>query len=235
MARTAMLSELPRWPVAAVPIVGSNRIYEVSRVFCVGRNYEAHIREMDASSREPPFFFTKFPSTVVPSCSRLHYPSATNNFQYEGELVVAIGAEGRSVSVEQAVRLIFGFAAGLDMTRRDLQLAARDKGRPWDAGKNFEGAAPVGDITPIGPLGELPRGRLELCVNGVSKQSAHLAEMIWSVPEIIFHLSILYGLRPGDLIFTGTPAGVGPVIAGDRINLDIEGLRSLNVTIDEPL
>jgi fumarylpyruvate hydrolase len=220
-------------PAVEVPIVGSKSGYPVRRVFCVGRNYEAHIREMGASVREPPFFFTKFPCAIVPSGACLDYPPGTRNFQYEGELVLALAATAFEISAEQARTVIFGYAAGLDMTRRDLQFAARDKGRPWDTGKNFEQSAPVGDIMPAARLGELRRAPLELAVNGEIAQRADIAEMIWSAEEIIAHLSALYHLDVGDLIFTGTPAGVGPVMAGDRIDLRIGELPQLRVTVAE--
>ena len=220
-------------PAVEVPIVGSKSGYPVRRVFCVGRNYEAHIREMGASVREPPFFFTKFPCAIVPSGACLDYPPGTQNFQYEGELVLALGATAFEISAEQARTVIFGYAAGLDMTRRDLQFAARDKGRPWDTGKNFEQSAPLGEIMPAARLGELRRAPLELAVNGEIKQRADIAEMIWSAEEIIAHLSTLYHLDVGDLIFTGTPAGVGPVMAGDRIDLRIGELPQLRVTVAE--
>lgn len=218
-------------PEVKVPVVGSKHAYPVRRVFCVGRNYEAHIREMGASVREPPFFFTKFPSAIVPSGACLDYPPGTQNFQYEGELVVALGARAFDISAEQARTVIFGYAAGLDMTRRDLQFAARDKGRPWDLGKNFEQSAPLGEIMPAARIGELNRAPLELAVNGEIKQRADIAEMIWSAEEIIAHLSALYHLDVGDLIFTGTPAGVGPVVAGDHIDLRIGELPPLSVTV----
>jgi fumarylpyruvate hydrolase len=242
-------------PIAAPPsvrVVDSEKVFPVGRVFCVGRNFEAHAREMNVTTREPPFFFTKFPAAVVPSGTVLRYPPATANFHYEGELVVAIGSPGENVTLESAESLIFGYAAGLDMTRRDLQLAARGKGHPWDVSKNFEQSAPVGDIVPrvnggstggaspaSHPTGRpsgaanivTPETTIELFVNGTLRQQAPLSEMIWSVPEIIVHLSKLYRLVPGDLIFTGTPAGVGPVVAEDEIEVRVLGLPSLKVRI----
>jgi fumarylpyruvate hydrolase len=206
--------------------------FPVGRIFCVGRNYAAHVAEMGGSTREPPFFFTKFPAALVPDGTRLRYPDGTADFQFEGELVVAIGAEGAHVRAAEAHQLIFGYAAGLDMTRRDLQLAARDRGRPWDVGKNFEQSAPVGLLHRFSRTGPLERGTLELCVNDKRKQHADLGDMIWKTGEIIEHLSKLYRLAPGDLIFTGTPAGVGPVVSGDRIDVRIEGLSPLSVTVE---
>jgi fumarylpyruvate hydrolase len=218
-------------PAVEVAITGSKNAYPVRRVFCVGRNYEAHIREMGASVREPPFFFTKFPCAIVPSGACLDYPPGTQNFQYEGELVLALGATAFEISAERAHAVIFGYATGLDMTRRDLQFAARDKGRPWDTGKNFAQSAPLGEIMPAASLGEFRRAPLELAVNGEVKQRANIAEMIWSADEIIAHLSTLYHLGVGDLIFTGTPAGVGPVVAGDCVDLRIGELPPLSVTV----
>jgi fumarylpyruvate hydrolase len=197
----------------------------------VGRNYAAHAAEMGASSREPPFFFTKFACAVVPSGTSIRYAAASRDFQYEGELVLALGSAGHDLPVESAHELIFGYAAGLDMTRRDLQLAARDKGRPWDTGKNFEQSAPVGMIVPVSSRGRLLRAPLELTVNGAIRQKADVADMIWNEAEIVAHLSRLYRLDAGDLIFTGTPAGVGPVVVGDRIVLRVGELPPLTVTI----
>ena len=220
----------PPLPVA-VPVADCKRLYPVRRVFCVGRNYEAHAREMGGTVREPPFFFTKFPCAIVPSGTCLDYPPCTNDFKYEGELVLALGAGGAQIPVKRAHTMIFGYAAGLDMTRRDLQFAARDKGRPWDTGKNFSQSAPLGEIMPATRVGRLLKAPLELAVNGVTRQRADISEMIWSADEIIAHLSTLYRLDAGDLIFTGTPAGVGPVVAGDCIGLRIGELPPLRVTI----
>jgi fumarylpyruvate hydrolase len=220
-------------PLPTVAVAGSGRRFAVHRVFCVGRNYEEHAKEMGVSTREPPFFFTKFPWTIVPSGSRITYPPSTRDFHYEGELVIALGKGGRDVAVEGAMGLVFGFAAGLDMTRRDLQLEARGKGRPWDTGKNFEQSAPIGEITPAERAGAMSRGELALSVNGTVRQRADLATMIWNVPEIVSHLSKLYTLQPGDLIYTGTPAGVGAVVPGDEVEVRIEGLAPLEVTIGD--
>jgi fumarylpyruvate hydrolase len=213
----------------AVPITDSKALFPVAHVFCVGRNYASHAREMGSSDREPPFFFTKFSDAVVTSGTILRYPPGTQDFQYEGELVVAIGAGGYRVPKEEAERLIYGYAAGLDMTRRDLQLDARQKGRPWDLGKNFAQSAPVGDLRVRS--GSIDGGTIELRVNNVVKQLASLHDMIWTVPEILSCLSAYYELRPGDLVFTGTPAGVGSVVPGDKIEVNISGLPTLRVSI----
>ncbi|WP_219895015.1 fumarylacetoacetate hydrolase family protein [Aquisediminimonas profunda] len=226
----ADLFELPPGPT--VPIAGSKDVFPVRRVFCVGRNYAAHAREMGKDpERDPPFFFTKFAETVIPSGSRIPYPSATKNFHFEAELVLAIGAEGQDVAVADATALIFGYAVGLDMTRRDLQLEARDKGRPWDTGKNFKNSAPIAAIHRRSDIGDISSGRISLAVNGSIKQDADIEDLIWNCSEIIAHLSALEPLHPGDLIFTGTPAGVGPVVAGDHILVEISGLTALELDI----
>jgi len=218
-----------------VAVKDSPQRYPVRRLYCVGRNYAEHAREMGQDpEREAPFFFTKWPDTVMPSGSVVPYPPETANFHYEGELVVAIGAPGRNLNAQKAREVVFGFACGLDMTRRDLQLAARDKGRPWDAGKNFDHAAPLGLLHPLTETGWLEKGAITLAVNGTVKQKADLADLIWSVEEIIAILSRSYHLQPGDLIYTGTPAGVGPVKPGDAIKVSIAGLSDLDVTIGEP-
>src|SRR5579859_4768654 len=220
--------------VVSTPVVGSRMRFPVGRIYCVGRNYAAHAREMGRDpDREPPFFFLKDADALVEDGAILPYPSQTTNYHHEIELVIAIGKHGLNVPAESASDLIFGYAVGLDMTRRDLQLAARDQGRPWDTGKNFPFSAPMGAIHPVAALGVLTRGAIRLDVNGETRQSADLSELIWSVTEIIEHLSRFYCLTPGDLIFTGTPAGVGPVMTGDRLAGSIDGLGSLSVTIGD--
>jgi fumarylpyruvate hydrolase len=214
-------------PTTTVKIEGDERLFPVRRVYCVGRNYLAHAKEMGADEREAPFFFTKFTDTVVPSGTTLTYPPRTADFHYEGELVIAIGAAASKVSVGSALKSVFGYACGLDMTRRDLQLVARDKGRPWDMGKNFSQAAVMGPITRKDAVGNLAGKILTLKVNDVVKQETDLELLIWSCAEIISELSQYDDLAPGDLIYTGTPAGVGPVKPGDRIDLSIDGLTSI--------
>ncbi len=221
---------LPEPP--AVPIAGSDTTFPVRRIFCIGRNYAAHAREMGKDpNREPPFFFTKFPDAAVPGGGAVPYPSETTNYHYEAELVIAIGKEGAGISNAAALDLVFGYAVGLDMTRRDLQLEARDKGRPWDAGKNFGFSAPIGPIRPVETGGHVSAGRIFLTVNGVTKQDADIADLIWDCAETIAHVSRFERLLPGDLIYTGTPAGVGPVQPGDVIDVAIVGLEPLRVTI----
>jgi fumarylpyruvate hydrolase len=217
----------PETPITTVQIEGDDRLFPVRRAYCVGRNYLAHTKEMGADEREAPFFFTKFTDAVVPSGTVLSYPPRTADFHYEGELVIAIGASTSKVSVSNAMDSVFGYACGLDMTRRDLQLVARDKGRPWDMGKNFSQAAVMGPITRKNEVGDLAGKMLALKVNGVVKQKTDLELLIWSCAEIVSELSHYDDLAPGDLIYTGTPAGVGAVKSGDRIDLSIDGLTSI--------
>ena len=206
--------------------------FPVRRVYCVGRNYEAHAREMGKDpDRDPPFFFTKWADTVVPSGTTIAYPPQTANFHYEAELVVAIGKGGRNISAEAALDHVYGYATGLDMTRRDLQFAARDAGRPWDTGKNFDQASPLGVIHPVSEVGHVGQGAITLTVNGETKQSADILDLIWPVPDIIRFLSSFYELQPGDVIYTGTPAGVGAVVTGDAIVVTIDGLTPTEVTV----
>lgn len=222
----------PQPPVLAPTTDG--KAFPVRRIFCIGRNYAAHAREMGRDpDREPPFFFTAWAETVVPDGSVIAYPQETSNYHYEIELVVAIGKSGREVSTDDAMDLVYGYAVGLDMTRRDLQLVARDAGRPWDAGKNVEQSKPLGPIHPAAGV-DASKGAITLTVNGVMKQTGDLSELIWSVPEVVAHVSKFYRLEPGDLIYTGTPAGVGAVVQGDVLIGAIDGLGELTVTIGPP-
>ena len=224
-------SALPQWAIT-VPIEGAGGTFPLRRIFCVGRNYEAHAREMGVSpDREAPFYFTKSAFHYAPSGSTVSYPPATKNYHYEMELVVAIGSPGHQLSRQQALDCIFGYACGLDMTRRDLQLEAREKKRPWDLGKDFEDSAIIAPIVPRSRCGLLTRGRIELRVNGELKQSSNLDLLIHDVAAVIADLSSFYHLQPGDVIFTGTPEGVGPVVPGDRLEGAIEGLGSIALTI----
>jgi fumarylpyruvate hydrolase len=227
------LAFAPRPPVLAA--ISDGRQLPVRRIFCVGRNYAAHAREMGRDpDREPPFFFTKWAETVRSDGATIPYPPQTADFQYEAELVVAIGREGAGIERDAALDYVFGYAAGLDMTRRDLQLKARDQGRPWDTGKNVEASSPLGLIHPVTEVGHLTGGAIRLTVNGEIRQSADLAELIWPVEDILVFLSQLYVLEPGDLIYTGTPAGVGPVHPGDRMTVEIDRLSALHVAVGEP-
>lgn len=222
----------PANPTPTIAIAGTNNAFPVSRIFCVGRNYEAHAREMGKDpDRDPPFFFTKFADTLVPNGATIAYPVATEKYHFEVELVLAIGKNGSNIPAEQARDYIMGYAVGLDMTRRDLQLTAREQGRPWDTGKNFPESAPITDIYPAEKVGHLRAGAIWIDVNGERKQSADLSDMIWDCDEIIEHLSGLYELRAGDLIMTGTPAGVGPVVPGQKMVAHVDGLDDLHITI----
>jgi fumarylpyruvate hydrolase len=224
--------ELPERP--AVSITGSDATFPIRRIFCIGRNYAAHAREMGKDpNREAPFFFTKFPDAAVPCSGEIPYPSETSNYHYEAELVIAIGKEAAAISQAAALDTVFGYAVGLDMTRRDLQLEARDKGRPWDTGKNFAFSAPIGSIRPVETGGHISTGRIHLTVNGVTKQDADIADLIWDCAETIAYISRFERLLPGDLIYTGTPAGVGPVQPGDVIDVAIAGLEPIRVTIGQ--
>ena len=207
-------------PVQSLPVRGTAQRLPVNRLFFVGRNYHAHAVEMGRpvdKSAEVPFYFTKAPSTLVESGATVAYPPGTGNYHHEMELVVAIGAPGFRVPEAEAGRLVYGYACGLDMTRRDLQLVAREKGRPWDLGKDVEQSSVVSEIVPM-PGEVLSKGALEMTVNGQMRQKSDLDKLIWNIPELIADLSKFYHLQPGDLIFTGTPEGVGALVPGDRID-----------------
>jgi fumarylpyruvate hydrolase len=223
------------FPPAEIPsaaVRGTDARYAVRRIFCVGRNYADHAREMGADpTREPPFYFTKPATALTPSGSTVPYPTETKNYHYEMELVLAIGAPVFKVTPEAAVAAIWGYATGLDMTRRDLQAAAKAAGKPWDTAKGFDQSAILGDIARVADVGRLERGAITLAVNGVEKQRGDLADMIWNQAEIVSNLSHLYHLHPGDLIYTGTPAGVGAVVAGDQLVGHIEGLGDIRLTV----
>ena len=222
-------------PPPVLPIAGAAGGYPVNRIFCVGRNYADHAKEMGFEvDREAPWYFTKPASAIVLSGATIPYPPETKNYHYEMELVVAIGADAFRIAASNVQRVIFGYACGLDMTRRDLQIAAREKSRPWDLGKAFEQSAVISVITPAANYPAISKQRISLKVGEIIKQDAHLSDLVWSVPELISHLSRFYHLAPGDLIYTGTPAGVGPVLPGDRIVREIDGLESLTVTIGAP-
>ncbi len=213
----------------AVPILGSADLFPVRRILCVGRNYAAHRREMGGEDRDPPFFFAKPADAVVPLGGAVAYPSATGDFHHEVELVVALGQGGEALSSEQALLLVFGYAVGVDLTRRDLQGAARAKSQPWEAAKGFDGSAPIGAIHRA--AGPPPQGRIALSVNGAVRQQASISDMIWNVAEIIAQASRLWRLAPGDLIFTGTPEGVGPLARGDAVEAEIEAVGQLKFTV----
>ncbi|MCX7167818.1 MAG: fumarylacetoacetate hydrolase family protein [Rhodocyclales bacterium] len=227
---------IPPASIPAVPVADSTDSFPVRRIYCVGRNYAAHAREMGSDpDRDPPFFFCKPADAVVPvaqgSTVDVAYPPETANYHHEVELVVAIGKGGRYISIDSANDHVWGYAVGFDMTRRDLQFALRDKGRPWELGKAFDQSAPIGPIVPASRSGHPTAGKVWLTVNGKTKQEGDLADLIWSVPETIAHLSKYFELLPGDLIFTGTPEGVGPVVRGDLVSGGVEGFGELSIRI----
>ena len=221
----------PPPPPVSLPIRGRGERFPVRRVYCVGRNYAEHAREMGGDpAREPPFFFAKNPDNLF-SGAEFPYPPASRDVHHEIELVVFLGRGGEDIAVEAALDCVFGYAVGLDMTRRDLQAEAKKAGRPWEAGKAFEFSAPCGEIAPAAEIGHRQSGRVWLDVNGRTAQEGDLAQMIWSMPEAISHLSRLFRLAPGDAIMTGTPAGVGPVQRGDELVGGIEGIGELRVAV----
>jgi len=226
---------VPAQPVAAIPVAGAQSQFPVRRIYCVGRNYAEHAKEMGFTGREDPFFFCKPADALLNvadgQVATLPYPSKTSNLHYEIELVVALNKGGRDLSVEAAAECVWGYAIGLDMTRRDLQGEAKKLGRPWEVGKAFDHSAPIGPLHPRSQTGTLIKGGISLAVNGTAKQSSDLSSMIWNVGESIAYLSGLFELKAGDIIFTGTPAGVGPVVAGDTMVGAIEGLGELHVAV----
>lgn len=226
----------PPAPVVSLEVFGSSDRFAVRRVYCVGRNYAAHAREMGFDpNREPPFFFCKPADAVIPvkagTTLELAYPAQTSNYHYEAELVAAIGKGGSDISVEDALSHIWGYAAGLDMTRRDLQMKMREMGRPWEIGKAFDASAPVGPLHPTSAIGHPEKAGIWLTVNGKDQQRSDIDKLIWSVAETVSTLSGLFRLEPGDLIFTGTPEGVGPVVRGDVMTMGVDGLGELSAKV----
>ncbi|MEZ0601203.1 fumarylacetoacetate hydrolase family protein [Paraburkholderia sp. IW21] len=223
-------------PTVTVPVTGSDEAFPVRRIYCVGRNYAAHAREMGFDpDREPPFFFCKPTDAIVyvapGTTGEFSYPSETDNCHYEMELVAAIGKAGKNISVDDALDHVFGYALGLDMTRRDLQMEMRKMGRPWDIGKAFDHSAPIGPLHRAEQTGHPKDGAIWLNVNGTSKQRADVSQLIWSVAETIAYLSRFFELAPGDLIYTGTPEGVGAVVKGDTMHGGIDGLGEFQVKV----
>ena len=215
-----------------LPVQDSERMFPVHQVYCVGRNYADHAVEMGSDpDREPPFFFMKPDYAVMAPGRDMQYPALSEDVHHEVELVVAIGRGGSEVTPADAMSLVYGYAVGVDMTRRDLQGQAKDTGRPWEAGKAFADAAPCSAIVPLAAAGDLSTARITLAVNHVVRQTGDINQMIWKVPEIISRLSFLFRLYPGDLVFTGTPAGVGPVVPGDQVEAEIAGLPHLSFNI----
>ncbi|UWQ97555.1 fumarylacetoacetate hydrolase family protein [Rhodobacteraceae bacterium M385] len=220
-------------PAPTVPVAGTTELFPVRRIFCVGRNYAEHAREMGHDDREPPFFFAKPADAVVGDWATIPYPPVTENLHFEAELVVAIGTEGANITEAAALDHVFGYACGNDLTRRDIQAQAKKAGRPWSMAKGFDNSAVVGPIHRVADVGHLDSGAIQLTRNGELQQTGDLAEMIWSTPEVIAYLSGLVTLMPGDLIMTGTPAGVGALVPGDTAVVSIAGLPDLTITIGE--
>ncbi len=222
-------------PIVSVPVVGQPERFPVHRIYCVGRNYEEHAKEMGFTGREPPFFFLKPADSLVVvdagQVGTMPYPSLTKNLHHEIELVVAIGVGGRNIKAADAAKHIYGYAVGLDMTRRDLQNDMKKQGRPWCIGKAFDASAPIGPITRKEQAGDLDKAEISLQVNGSDRQRSTIAKLIWNVAETIEHLSSAWELQPGDLIYTGTPEGVSAVVQGDRLMGQVTGLVSLSIDI----
>ncbi|MFM2111718.1 MAG: hypothetical protein RLZZ271_378 [Pseudomonadota bacterium] len=225
---------VPAPQVVSVPVLGRSERFPVNRIYCVGRNYVEHAQEMGYTGREPPFFFMKPADAIVvanPDAS-VPYPAKTENYHYEIELVVALGKGGKNIAAADAAQHIYGYAVGLDMTRRDLQMDMRKQGRPWDIGKGFDQSAPIGPIVPVAQAGNIADAAIALTVNGTTKQSSNIQKLIWNISEIIEHLSAAWELKPGDLIYTGTPEGVGPVVRGDVMVGGVSGLPDIRVSVD---
>ena len=222
---------LPQPPQASIAVAGSSQKFPVRRIWCVGRNYEEHIKEMGHDVRDPPFFFAKPSDAVVADGTTIAYPSLTKDYQHEVELVVAMKSGGRNIKADKALDHVWGYGAGLDMTRRDLQIASRKKERPWEVGKAFDDSAPCGPLGPAAQVKDPNKGRITVKNNGVVKQEGDLSQMIWNVQEIIEKLSEMVELAAGDIIMTGTPAGVAACVPGDKLECEIEGIGKLTVSI----
>ncbi|KTT23010.1 fumarylacetoacetate hydrolase family protein [Pseudacidovorax intermedius] len=222
-------------PVVSVPVAGSAARFPIHRIYCVGRNYEEHAKEMGFTGREPPFFFMKPADAAVvvdaDTTGSMAYPTLTKNLHHEIELVVAIGTGGRNIAAADAHKHIFGYAVGLDMTRRDLQNDMKKQGRPWDIGKGFEQSAPIGPIVPKAEAGDVEHAAISLQVNGTDRQRSNVSQLIWNIAETIEHLSAAWELQPGDLIYTGTPEGVAAVVLGDLLEGEVAGLPRLSVRV----
>ena len=226
---------IPPPPQAAIAVAGSDKVFPVRRIWCVGRNYVEHIREMGQDERLPPFYFAKHPDTIVPDGGTVPYPQLTKDMHHEVELVVALKSGGRNIPTSKALDCVWGYGVGIDLTRRDLQIASRDLKRPWEVGKAFDHSAPCGPLKPVSETGHPAKGYIRLKCNGQIRQDGDLNQLIWNVPEIIANLSETVTLEPGDIIMTGTPAGVAATVAGDKLECEIEGVGTLTVTIGQPL
>jgi fumarylpyruvate hydrolase len=222
-------------PQPAIAVAGTSQQFPVRRIWCVGRNYLEHIREMGQDEREPPFFFAKPADAVVPDGSTVPYPSLTADLHHEVELVVALKSGGRNIDVKKANDCIYGYGVGIDLTRRDLQIASRNLKRPWEVGKAFDASAPCGALRPASEIGHPAKGRIVLKCNGQIRQDGDLEQMIWNTPEVISKLSEMVELAPGDIIMTGTPSGVAATVAGDKLECEIAGVGTLTVTMGPPV
>lgn len=221
-------------PQASIPVAGEAKAFPVRRIWCVGRNYLEHIREMGNDERAPPFFFAKHPDMIVGDGATVPYPPLTKDLHHEVELIVALKSGGLNIPTAQALDHVYGYGVGIDLTRRDLQQAARKKERPWEIGKSFDQSAPCGALQPAAKIGHPAKGRIWLSVNGVEKQKGDLTELIWNVPEIISKLSEQVALAAGDIILTGTPAGVAALAPGDKVECGVDGVGTLSITIGKP-
>ena len=235
MSADASRFVIPPPPQAALAIAGSDQLFPVRRIWCVGRNYLEHIKEMGQDEREPPFFFSKPADAIAPDGATVPYPSLTKDLHHEVELVVALKGGGRFLKAATANDLIWGYGVGIDLTRRDLQIASRDIKRPWEIGKAFDSSAPCGPLTPASRIGHPAKGRITLKCNGQVRQDGDLAQMIWNVPEVIEKLSEMVALAAGDIIMTGTPSGVAATVPGDKLECEVEGVGKLTVTMGPAL
>jgi fumarylpyruvate hydrolase len=225
---------IPPPPQPALAVAGSEEMFPVRRIWCVGRNYLEHIKEMGQDEREPPFFFAKPADAIVPDGGTVPYPPLTKDLHHEVELVVALKSGGRNIPLAKALDCVWGYGVGIDLTRRDLQIASREIKRPWEIGKAFDASAPCGALQPASKIGHPAKGRIMLKCNGKVRQDGDLSQMIWNVPEIIAKLSEMVALAPGDIIMTGTPSGVAATVPGDKLECEIEGVGKLSVTIGPP-
>jgi fumarylpyruvate hydrolase len=225
---------IPQPPQPSLPVAGTDQAFPVRRIWCVGRNYLEHIKEMGQDEREPPFFFAKPADAIVPDGGTSPYPSLTKDMHHEVELVVALKSGGRYIPVDKALDCVWGYGVGIDLTRRDLQIASRDIKRPWEIGKAFDASAPAGALRPASEIGHPTKGHIRLKANGKLRQDGDLSQMIWNVPEVINKLSEMVELGAGDIIMTGTPAGVGATVAGDKLECEIEGVGTLTITMGPP-
>ncbi|ABD06305.1 Fumarylacetoacetate (FAA) hydrolase [Rhodopseudomonas palustris HaA2] len=221
-------------PQPALAVQGDSKMFPVRRIWCVGRNYLEHIRELGNDERNPPFFFAKHADMIAPDGATIPYPTLTKDFQHEVELVVALKSGGLNISADTALDHVFGYGVGVDLTRRDLQTISRKKEQPWEIGKSFDASAPCGALRPAAEIGHPAKGKIWLSVNGAERQSGDLSDMIWNTAEIIAKLSLQVELSAGDIIMTGTPAGVAALVPGDEVDCGIDGIGTLRVTIGEP-